>query len=257
MTLRSYKLAINKPCEENWLDMTTNEQGKYCAQCCKTVIDFSILSDDEIVKVLNNSSAELCGRLSPQQLNREIHNSAKTTPVTYNWWYNVASSILLLVTAKQAEAKAPELIANQHITQQYSLTTPAITTTDSITIKGKVVDSTGEPVPFVKVNIIGTSLHTTTDFDGNFKFKINQNSKDEKWTLEFTSAGYLQQTREVSIQKGKSIKITIGLTVEADFKFMQDSTNNNLVVGMMTKGRVVFIEGKKVPKKSWQFWKRN
>ena len=85
MTLLSYKLAINKPCEEKWLDMTTNEQGKYCAQCCKTVIDFSILSDDEIVKVLNNSSGELCGRLSPQQLNREIHNSAKTTPITYRW----------------------------------------------------------------------------------------------------------------------------------------------------------------------------
>lgn len=242
MTLRSYKLAINKPCEEKWLDMTTNEQGKYCAQCCKTVIDFSILSDDEIVKVLNNSSGELCGRLSPQQLNREIHNSAKTTPITYNWWYNVASSILLLVTAKQAEAKAPALIANQHITQpkQYSFTTSAITTTDSITIKGKVVDENGEPVPFGNVVVADNMKYNTqTDFNGEFKLIVSHILVQKEIKLRFTCVGYAQIEKILSREK----------------------TNSNINITMVSEknwsgGLAITVVEKKKPKR-WQFWKHN
>ncbi|MEQ1732616.1 MAG: carboxypeptidase-like regulatory domain-containing protein [Bacteroidia bacterium] len=240
MTLRSYKLAINKPCEENWLDMTTNEQGKYCAQCCKTVIDFSILSDDEIVKVLNNSSGELCGRLSPQQLNREIHNSAKTTPITYNWWYNVASSILLLVTAKQAEAKAPELIANQHITQQHSLTTPAITTTDSITINGKVVDESGEPVPFGNVVVADNMKYNTqTDFNGEFKLIVPNTLVQKEIKLRISSVGFALVEKTIAPKKTNS------------------SVNITLVSPKQFVGDIVIVVKEKKKSKRWQFWKRN
>jgi len=49
----------------------------------------------------------------------------------------------------------------------------AITTSafaQETTIKGKITDAaTGDPIPFVNVVFKGTSIGTTTDFDGNYK----------------------------------------------------------------------------------------
>ena len=40
------------------------------------------------------------------------------------------------------------------------------------TITGTVVDNIGEPVPFATVGVVGTTVGTTTDFDGNFSLNV-------------------------------------------------------------------------------------
>ena len=40
------------------------------------------------------------------------------------------------------------------------------------TISGTVVDNIGEPVPFATVGVVGTTIGTTTDFDGNFSLTV-------------------------------------------------------------------------------------
>ena len=40
------------------------------------------------------------------------------------------------------------------------------------TITGRVVDNIGEPVPFATVGVVGTTVGTTTDFDGNFSLTV-------------------------------------------------------------------------------------
>jgi len=40
------------------------------------------------------------------------------------------------------------------------------------TITGTVVDNIGEPVPFATVGVVGTTIGTTTDFDGNFSLSV-------------------------------------------------------------------------------------
>lgn len=49
----------------------------------------------------------------------------------------------------------------------------------TITVKGVVKDSTGEPVIGANVVVIGTTNGTITDFDGNFTIKANKNAKLE------------------------------------------------------------------------------
>jgi hypothetical protein len=43
-------LRINIPeqCHEEWSAMQQQEQGRFCAQCQKTVIDFSEMSDEAV-----------------------------------------------------------------------------------------------------------------------------------------------------------------------------------------------------------------
>ncbi len=50
------KISIPKPCHEDWNTMTPNEQGSFCGKCCKTVIDFSHQSNDEIQQFLLEAS---------------------------------------------------------------------------------------------------------------------------------------------------------------------------------------------------------
>jgi len=65
-------------------------------------------------------------------------------------------------------------------------------------ISGTVVDKTGETVIGATVMEKGTSNGTVTDFDGNFKIKVNQGA-----TLVFSYIGYL--TQEVPAQNGMTV----------------------------------------------------
>lgn len=65
------KITIPKPCHENWNQMTPNEQGAYCQKCCKTVIDFSSKSEEEIITtLLTKKDEKVCGRFTTDQISR-------------------------------------------------------------------------------------------------------------------------------------------------------------------------------------------
>lgn len=66
------KLVVNEPCHENWNKMTPDEKGRFCDICSKSVHDFTNKKDQEIIKVIENSSEGVCGRFRKSQLNREI-----------------------------------------------------------------------------------------------------------------------------------------------------------------------------------------
>jgi len=64
-------LKIPEPCYENWNEMTTEEQGKFCAVCSKTVIDFSLMKDDELQNYFHeNSDKKICGRFRNDQIDQ-------------------------------------------------------------------------------------------------------------------------------------------------------------------------------------------
>ena len=62
-------VSINKPCHENWDEMTPNQQGAFCGKCIKTVIDFSSKSINEIKEFFNTTQQQrICGRFETEQL---------------------------------------------------------------------------------------------------------------------------------------------------------------------------------------------
>lgn len=53
--------------------MTPNEKGAFCSKCCKTVIDFTEKSPDEITSILTaNNSKKICGRFTNDQLEEPV-----------------------------------------------------------------------------------------------------------------------------------------------------------------------------------------
>ncbi len=66
-------ISIPVPCHEDWNAMTPGERGRHCAQCCKTVVDFTEWQPQEILFYLQqNAAAKVCGRFAPDQLNEPI-----------------------------------------------------------------------------------------------------------------------------------------------------------------------------------------
>jgi TonB-dependent SusC/RagA subfamily outer membrane receptor len=69
------KITIPKPCHENWEMMTPEEKGRFCSVCSKTVMDFTVASDAEIVEVFSTSKENICGNFYESQLNRNLQYS--------------------------------------------------------------------------------------------------------------------------------------------------------------------------------------
>ncbi len=70
--MKNMQLHIDSPCQENWAAMTPEGQGRFCASCSKTVVDFTAMSDREVMAYFQNRKGEVCGRFYNDQLNRPI-----------------------------------------------------------------------------------------------------------------------------------------------------------------------------------------
>lgn len=89
---------------------------------------------------------------------------------------------------------------------------------DSYTVKGTVLDETDLPLPGVNVVLKGTSVGTTTDYDGKFEFPINLEVND---VLVFSYIGY--DTKEYKIEASEIDTIDVTIVFDAtDIELMGD-----------------------------------
>ncbi|MCW3122320.1 MAG: hypothetical protein JWQ38_1812 [Flavipsychrobacter sp.] len=79
-----YTIQIPKPCHESWDDMTPESNGRHCAQCSKTVVDFSGWGQEDILRYLQGSSSSgVCGRFKAEQLNVPVSSEQFIKSVVY------------------------------------------------------------------------------------------------------------------------------------------------------------------------------
>jgi len=96
---------------------------------------------------------------------------------------------------------------NRYRTKQKNKSSIDITIKEGY-INGTVYDEIGEPLPGVTVLIKGTTVGVTTDFDGNFSIKANQND-----ILTISYIGYKDQ--KITLDKNNSLIIYLSESSEA------------------------------------------
>lgn len=96
-------LHIADACHEDWNQMTKVEQGKFCGSCCKTVTDFSMMSDKEILAVLSKASANTCGRFTKHQLERPLHGEVPVHSKPYKFFLSAIIPTFLLANLGMAQ----------------------------------------------------------------------------------------------------------------------------------------------------------
>ena len=75
------------------------------------------------------------------------------------------------------------------------------------TVKGKITDDTGEPLPGVNVIIKGTTASVTTDLDGKYMLP-----KLEDMTLVFSFVGF--ESQQIAVGERTNIDVTMGGAME-------------------------------------------
>ncbi len=74
------QIQIPKGCEENWDTMQQQANGKFCNSCQKNVVDFTRMTNEQLVQFFKNRKDLVCGRLTSDQLNTGIPIPAKRIP---------------------------------------------------------------------------------------------------------------------------------------------------------------------------------
>lgn len=73
--IQNMQLHIPKPCHEDWNKMNPTTQGRHCQNCYKKVVDFTTMSDEQVMHYLTITSGETCGRIRKDQLKRRSYIS--------------------------------------------------------------------------------------------------------------------------------------------------------------------------------------
>lgn len=75
---KKYLVSIPEPCSEGWSNMTPEGQGRHCKSCDKVVVDFTSMSDSEIINLLKykkSKNERVCGHFRSTQVNKVIHEA--------------------------------------------------------------------------------------------------------------------------------------------------------------------------------------
>ncbi|NIF04687.1 hypothetical protein F3J23_04460 [Chryseobacterium sp. Tr-659] len=97
------KITIPSPCHENWDTMTSDEKGRFCAVCSKTITDFTGFSDEELL-IRFKSDNKSCGRFTDDQLGRNLNFS-----LTSKLALGLLAASGVVTTAKAQELKDEEV----------------------------------------------------------------------------------------------------------------------------------------------------
>ncbi|MFA3782758.1 TonB-dependent receptor domain-containing protein [Melioribacteraceae bacterium 4301-Me] len=92
------------------------------------------------------------------------------------------------------------------------------------TIKGKIIDRTGAPVPFANVIIMGTQIGTAANANGEYEI---MNVPVGKVTVKVSAVGYKSESQQVTLQTGE--------TKVLDFTLLPDILQLNEIVKTGTR----------------------
>lgn len=240
----SYSLSIKNACQQQWSAMSDGQGGKFCMHCTKSVIDFTELSDQEIIQLLSQNTGNVCARVSPEQLNRDLLTYHPKTKRKGLALFTGLFAMLTFENASGALRKSSVNTTIHHVDHsssklpvKWNLNTGS-STIDSPQniIRGKVTGAnTNLPLAYATVMIKNSNIGVLTDTMGLFTIVIPDKLMAKEVELVVSSIGYTQAEIKIDTKQmlGKSELISLQLGAE----FL---------------GEVIIIQKRK---KWWQFWK--
>lgn len=203
----NFQVNISKPCHEDWKGFTPTKEGGFCGSCQKNVIDFTQLSDSELVAYFRDLSAtqtSSCGRFRADQLQKN-YRIEEWFPA----WTATEQSINYEVPVSKFQEKSSKIsfpfIHKMKIVRNMTMAVLTLVLTEQCigqqrTITGQLVDAQdGSPLPRVIVAIKGTTKGTSSDMNGKYNLSV-----DEKDILVFSFVGFKPQ--EIKTKDVKSIE---------------------------------------------------
>lgn len=84
--MKPVQITIPSPCSQNWEKMLPNTNGRFCNNCSTQVVDFTKMSDAQVLNYLNQHSKQyVCARTFASQLNRKMEEPAILKQKKWYW----------------------------------------------------------------------------------------------------------------------------------------------------------------------------
>lgn len=194
-------ITIEKPCDQSWQQMIEQSNGRYCGHCSKTVVDFTRMTDEDIIAYLSIRN-HVCGRFDTEQLNKLNQDLTYNRKSFLNWKsWGMAAMILGFSQYLKADTKQPIKVEQSPYQNKYE---PIIDS--SIIVKGRIIaQDDGLPIPGTMIRIKGTNEGTVTDIDGEFKIEVRSVSD----TLVASFIGY--KSEEIRISQLTTLNVSVTL----------------------------------------------
>ena len=183
--MKSYKIRITNPCSNKWEEMDAAQQGKFCQQCNKNVIDFTQKTEQQIKDYfIANNNQPNCGRFYNNQIdNIVIELEANILQSNLLYWQKLLVIILVCfgnqlfaVEFKLNQTEIPDSLVLQQIdttkvkdSLSFQENNDATAKIDSLNSESLFVDFSSSIVPNeIKLNIdptvfvVNTTLGYTT-----------------------------------------------------------------------------------------------
>lgn len=209
-------LTVASPCHESWAAMTPTHTGRHCAACQKTVIDFSLKTDAEILALLARAAGETCGRFEAGQLDRVLVPAPHLPSRPWRAW--VAAAAALWGLWEPMSAAAGPAVPVEHRTPHKGR--PATRKSAPVAlhqplVKGVVRDSvTQRPLPGVAVFLKGANRMATTDSLGRFSLRVPARARRGRHRLVLHFTGY--HSRAVRLPGAAARREPLQLALRAD-----------------------------------------
>jgi uncharacterized protein YegP (UPF0339 family) len=202
------QLNVSTPCNENWDQMKPVDRGRFCGSCQKQVIDFTSMSDTQLVEFFRRpSTGSVCGRFMQDQLDRSIELPKKRLPwIKYFFQFAIPAFLFSLKASAQGEVKVLKGDTVLVPDSKVDLAGVVLNITDidlprDREIKGIVINEEGAAIPYASVFIKGTTIGVAADSTG--RFKMNYLGTEDSVILVSSCVGY--QTKETCINVNSDI----------------------------------------------------
>ncbi len=217
----SFTISVDKPCSADWNSFTSTSTGGFCPLCEKNVVDFTRMSDDELVTYFKNASGATCGKFRASQL-QKTHSAKRVLPSRLAWASAGLLSFMVFVGITNLQAQEIPVQQSVAITSENNF--PSMTQSElGSSIRGIVRDEYGDPLPGVNIWLKGTQIGTVSDIEGRFEFPRELEEGD---VLIFSFIGFVPEEYKV---KGTADEV-----LEIDLEMTADITGEVIVGGAFT-----------------------
>ena len=229
-------LYIHQPCHEDWDKMTPENKGRFCASCAKSVVDFSLMTDNEVLAYLSKNTGNLCGRFDAEQLQRPLLETQLQPKKNWKYWLASLSALFLLTNKSTAQTNNSNKINASSVVvpdKENIQLGEVFHIKQNKLLEGTVTDTMGKPLVGASLTINELQISTITDSIG--KFLLHKANLPDTFTLIVSYVGY--EKKEVFVNKTNAGAQVIKLKQSA--KQLLDVT----VIGYKTVGRLSIAGG--------------
>jgi hypothetical protein len=210
------KLTITRPCSKQWNEMNTDGEHRFCNTCEKKVHDFSNLNTTQVLEKLS-PNATICARVRKNQLVSVPHKNSFSRKL----WSRLSlifgiGAILGSSNSTQAQIKSTKHTEESQV--QWKKVNTKNDANASILV-GFVTDESGIPLPEAEIQIKGTEIKTSADFNGNFTLLVPERFNKASSILVINFLGFepietkLNSTKNFIRIKMKNAEMLLGEVV--------------------------------------------